>query len=812
MLKNYVLSALRSLKKKFGFTLVNVLGLALGMSTCLLIYLYVDYDLSYDKFQKGNVYRIALNRVYPEREVDYTFIPHSISPQLEIDFPEVVGQTRFGPAFGSITLRYGDEFYIEDKILFPDSTFFNIINVPFIEGDPKTALTNPNSVVISESTAIKIFGEEDAMGKSIIFSGFPPEAQSKQVTGIIKDYPANSHLEFDYLVPGYPFYQGTNWTGFNAMTYIELDPSADADKFMEKIPDFIRQSADGEIRARNGISYDEYIEAGNGYNYYLQPIEDIHLHSNLEGEIKANGNINYVYIFAIVAVFILIIACINFMNLSTARSTERSKEAGIRKVLGSAKSQLIGQFLTESVIISILAAAVATFVTFLAFPYFNDIAGRPLSLEQVLNPLGISSIVLIVFRIGLLAGIYPAFFISSFAPVSVLKEKLGVAQSGISLRNVLVILQFSISIALISCILLVFDQMGFMMNKPLGFDKESVIVIENSFALNNDPNGINFNRFETFKTELNKIPEVHSNAYTSAMPGDLLPGYLVCIPGTGKESMMTRNMVFDDDMIESMDMTLLEGRFFSQSFEDSLSIILNKSAVEKLGLVDPTGKKLVHVQEEIEEFTIVGVIEDFHFQSIHVNMEPMTIISSQGANQFFNKVVVKVDNENVAQALSSIESKWDEFVTDSPFQSYFLDEDLDRFYESERATSKIFTLFTVLAIIIACVGLLGLSAFVINQRVKEIGVRKVLGATIPSLILLLSMDFTKLIGVAAIIAVPAAYFWMEGWLENFAYAVGINWFSFIIAGGSALLIGLLTVSFQSIKAALSNPIESLRDE
>ncbi len=484
MLKNYILSSIRSLKKKLGFTLVNIIGLALGMSTCLIIYLYVDRDLSYDDFQKDNVYRIALDRIYPERHVEYAFIPHSIGPQMVLDFPEVSNQSRFFKAFTTTTVRYEEDNYSEENVVFADSTIFDVMSVRMIQGDANTALRDPNSVVINEHTAKKIFGSaEEAMGKFLtIGNGAPAE-----VTGVTKDYPETSHFEFDYLTPlhALDFFNQPNWLGFSALTYIQIEGEVNEAAFEERIQQMIQQYAEGQMQARNGISYDEYIAAGNGYDYFLQPIKDIHLHSHLEGEMKANGNITYIYIFSIVAVFILIIACINFMNLSTARSTERGKEVGIRKVLGSAKEQLIGQFLTESVIITIISAAVALTLTFFCLPFFNDVTGSPLSMIQLLNPIALGAIALIILVIGFLAGAYPAFVISSYKPVAVLKGKLKTSSKGVGLRNVLVVLQFTISIALISATMIVFNQMSFMLNKPLGFEENNIVVIENAFAINN---------------------------------------------------------------------------------------------------------------------------------------------------------------------------------------------------------------------------------------------------------------------------------------------------------------------------------------
>ena len=808
MLKNYILSSWRSLKKKLGFTLINITGLSIGLASCMLIYLYVDYESSYDAFQSDDVYRMWINRVYPEREVNYPYAPHSFGPQLVEDFPEVIAQGRAFRPFNPSTVRLGDQSFLEDKIVFADSTLMQVVNIPLLMGDPKTALDDPNSVVLSERTAIKLFGDQDPMGKTIEVFG-----QSRQVSAVAEDYPANSHFLFDYLTPMHQnqFYNQPNWVGFSTMIYLKLKEGTDPMSVEEKFPAFVKQYAEGQIQQRLGLTYDEYVAAGNGYNYHLQHIKDIHLHSNLENEMKANGNIRYLYIFSAIAIFILVIAAVNFMNLSTARSTERGKEVGVRKVLGAFKKQLVGQYLTESVMVTLLSALVAIGMVALIRPAFIQFSGVPISFLQLLNPAALLVSMLLVLIIGLLAGLYPAYFITSFKPLSVLAGKLRSGKGSIRFRNALVVVQFTISIVLISATLVVFDQMKYLLNKSLGYDQDQVVVLENVGAISNQP-GAN-ERFYTFRDEIVKLQEVISAAYTSTMPGDLTGDFVAKVPGSGeKESMVMRQMVFDDPLLETLGFKLKEGRFFDETYNDSLSMILNESAVSALGLVEPIGKEVIQVNGNNEiSFTIVGVLQDFHFQSLHVDLKPAAYTSLQGPNQGFAKLAIKTKGDVVA-ARESIQEVWNQFAKGEPFTSYYLDEDLVRFYQSEQTTGRVFGIFTFLAILISCIGLLGLSAYMINQRVKEIGVRKVLGSTTLQIIVLLCKEVLKLILIAGIIATPVAFFWMDSWLSNFAYAISVNWMIFIGALLAAVTIGVCVVGVQSLRAALANPVQSLRDE
>ena len=812
MLKNLIVSAFRSLRKKPVFSAINILGLAIGMSTCLTILLYVNHETSFDDFQKSNVYRLALNRVYPERSVDFAVIPHSVGPQMVIDFPEVVDQARFFKPNNASAFQYEDKSLTEEHLVISDSNIFSLMSIKLIEGDPQTALVNDNSIVLSESTAKRFFGDEPAVGKILGIPG----GNSVEVTGVAEDYPSNSHFEYGAIIPihSIPFFRQSNWAGFSAMTYLELDADADPNVFEEKIPAFIKQYAEGEIQQRNGISYDEYIAAGNGYNYFLQPIQDIYLTSQMTGELKPNGNITYVYIFSLAAAFILVIACINFMNLATARSVERAKEVGIRKVMGSYRNQLVAQFLAESIFIAVLSAILALSITYALEGNFSQLSDKNLSLIAFLSAGNTALLILAVFIIGILAGIYPAFFISSYSPVGILRGHLKSSKKGVGLRNGLVVFQFTISIALISATLLIYNQMDYLLNKPLGFDQNQIVVIENGFNVNNNPNAVSMDRFETFKNELVNLPTVSSAGYTSALPGDILQGFIVRVPGYAeKESLVTRMISIDNDFMSNLGMEVMEGRMFSENYNDSLSVIVNEATVQKLSLDDPIGKKIIHIDDSSQvAYTIVGVVGNFHFESLHSLVEPMVITNMSAQQSFVNKYTVRVSADNIENSLAGIEAVWNEFVPNAAFRYYFLDQSLEQFYQSEKTSGRLFTAFTFLAILVACVGLLGLSAFIINQKRKEIGVRKVLGGSVASIIFLLSKDILKLIGIATIIAIPAAYFWGSNWLQDFAYAVNVSWYVFALAGTGALIIALITVSFQSIRAAMSNPVESLRDE
>ncbi len=809
ILKNYFIVSVRNLRRKLGYTFINIAGLATGLACCILILLYVNYETSYDLFQKegDQIYRVSLERIYPDRQVNYAITPQSFGPLYVEEFPEVTAMTRVGPPFGSIVLEHENEFYTEDNMMSADSTLFDLFTFEFINGNPESALKGRNSVILNETKALKYFGTTDALGKVIR----NPFIGDLQVTGVFKDYPQNSHINFEIVVPmlSVPFLQQESYTTFSVLTYIKVNESFDPQIFESKLPAMVKKYAEGQIQNTIGMSYDEYIAAGNGYNYFVQPMQDIHLHSDLQAEVKTNGSYQQVLIFIAIAVFILILACINFMNLSTARSTERAKEVGIRKVLGSVKSQLVGQFLTESILVSFLSLAVAGAVVYLVMPYFGYAANVPLTLDMLYGTQTILLIVGSTVIIGIMAGLYPAFVLSSFKPVNVLKGRLAIGGSGLNLRNGLVVFQFTISIILISSTLVIQSQMDYLLTKDMGFDTESMLIVDNAGQL--------AQRTNTFTYELTKNNNIEKAGFMSAIPGTLYPGFLAKKSNSSKESYVGRMMNADVSALQTMDVELVEGRLFDERYNDSLSIIINQSAVENFGYTDPVGKKLygrIAGNPNDVEYNIVGVVKDYHFHTLHRRIEPQVILfhAPTNPNSFVQYLAIKLNTDNYEKVISEVEEKWTEFVPNSPFKHYFIDDYLDQHYDNERRSGSIFFIFTTLAIVIACIGLFSLSAYMASLKRKEIGVRKVLGGSVWSIVLLLSRSFTILIGIALVVGLPVSYLWMDTWLDDFAYRIDVNPLTLILSGVLALLIGWVTVSFQSIKAAVVNPTESLKNE
>ncbi len=818
MIRNYFKIAWRNLLKRKSYALINISGLALGAAICLLIVLFIKSESSVDGWREDgdHVYRMVLDRIYPGRQTSYAFIPSSYAKTVKNEIPEVEEATRIFNFLnnGTFQIRFEDKKFEETKVFFADPTFFNIFKSNLLYGSEEEALSKPNSIVLNETTAKKYFGDASlAIGKILEPEG--NDMQPMEVSAVYEDWPENSHFNFNMLISSLmnPGFEEINYVGFSAHTYLKINENASVDKVEASFPDIIQKFAIGDIEKQFATSYEKFSSAGNGYFYYLQPLKDIYLTSHLEGEFRNNGNKTTLYIFGLVAFFILFIACVNFINLSTARSSERAREVGVRKTFGSEKKALIAQFITESFLISLLAIFVAIGFFALILPIFNDISGKELKMIDLLSANAIMLLITFTCITGILAGIYPAFVLSSFRPIEVLRGKFKSGKQGKSLRSGLVIFQFSISVILIVCTLVVNRQMRFMTSEQLGFNKEQTVIIERTDLLNENT--------RAFKNELRKINGVTGVTGSSALPGQ--PNYFGISWATVEnpnQPMTGRGIIVDDEYQETLDLKLVEGRFFSKDFPtDSLALVMNEKAVAELGITNPIGKRLVTPENFLNApdgsqhiYTIIGVVKDFHYQSLHEPITPLVFTNASKFNNIMGLTAVHVEGASFANALSSMETTWKQFIKDKPFSFKFLDQTIEAQYKAESTSRKVFTFFSFIAIFIACIGLLGLAAYTTRQRIHEIGVRKVLGASVGNIIGMLSKDFIKLIFISTLIAIPVAWYAMHQWLQNFTYRISSSWDLFVAAAFISLMIAFITISFQAIKAAIANPVNSLRTE
>jgi putative ABC transport system permease protein len=813
MLLTYLKIAWRNLGKNRVNTAINIVGLAIGMASCLLIALFVADELSFDRhwLNGERVYRMALERRYPDRVSKYAMIPQSYAEAVRREIPgvqEAVRVFNFNGGNATTLLKIGSEVHEEQAFLAVDSTFFRVFQTALLRGTPDAVLSRPNTLVLTESTAKRLFGTQNPLGKTIELVQGP----KLEVTGVCADFPRNTHFSADFLAStkGFPFADQTNFINFSAHTYLLLRPGVSPETVQAKLPALVEKYAAGPVQRNFGVTYREYLKAGNGYFYFLQPLLGIHLDSNLEAELRPNGNRTLVYVFSVIAAFILLIACINFMNLATARSGERAREVGIRKTLGSTRGQLAAQFLTESVIQTLAGFALAMGLVTALLPAFNSVSGKELSATFFLNAAVFPLLLGLALMVGLLAGAYPAGVLARFEPIRVLRGRFASTRQGQLLRNGLVVFQFTVSILLIISTMVVLRQLSFIQSKELGFTKEHVLTLQ----------GVGFlgPKTEAFKREVERMAGVVSVGSTSATPGTPnFFGMTIRKPGQN-ETLTGRGVVVDDRFLQTLGVTMAQGRAFSREFNDSLSVILNEEAVQRLGLIDPIGKTVLSPDrfgrpgtDEVN-YTVVGVVKNFHFTSLHDRIAPLFVINDRWFNRLNNQMVVRIQAENPAAILAQTERLWKSYLPDQPFRYSFLDEDWTALYRTEQVSQQIFGVFALLAIFIACMGLLGLAMYVIQQRTKEIGIRKVLGASVPGLVALLSKDFLKLVVLAILLASPLAWWAMDHWLQDFAYRIAMPWWAFGLAGIMAVLIALLTVSFQSVKAALMDPVKSLRSE
>jgi len=795
MFRNHLKIALRHLWKHRTYTGINLAGLVIGLAACWIILLHVGDELSYDRFhEKGdNIYRVVNAASWEGGQLNLATSSVPQGPALQNNFPEVVAQTRIVPEGGGSLLSAGNKSVEPGEALLADSNIFQVFTFPFIAGDPVTALKAPNSIVLTKSLAAKLFTDPAAaLGKSVTWNG---DKEVDLVTGVMEDVPHNAHFHFTALRT-LPKDFTSKWDNFGIYTYLLLQPGADAEKISNKSQAF----------------YDQYMKGDMGdavnFKMSLQPLRSIHLNSHLDYELGANGNKRSVYIFATVAILILLIACINYMNISTARSSVRVKEVGVRKTLGSVQGQVAGMFLVESVILTLLAAFLAAMVTTLALPLFNKMAGKSLSLWQY--GVGYTLLLLLVFSIaaGFLAGSYPAIFMSRFKTINALKGRQGNKTGNAAFRKILVSFQFVVAIILIAVSIVTWLQMQYVSKKDLGFAKDQIV----SFHLNDMRMR---ERIPAIKEELKKNPYIESVSAASNPIGNNnigSNGFKAEKDGKFESgSLIAQTFYADAEFMPAMGVQLVEGSNFDPGSpgEKYTAILVNETMVKELGLKDPVGKRLQYQADTIRERRIIGVMKDFHIYSLQHKIAPMVIMLPIFTS-WEDNLYVRLNKAHIAEGMRHIEKVYAAFEKTYPLEMHFLDENFSHQYFAEQTQSKVFLLFTFLAIFIACLGLFGLAAFTAEQRTKEIGVRKVLGASVASITGMLSKDFLKLVLIAAVMAIPIAWWSMQVWLRDFAYRISLSWWMFAAAGLLAIVITLATVGYHAMRAALANPSRSLR--
>ncbi len=810
MFKNYVNIAFRNLVKHKFYSLINILGLSVGLTCFLMIALFVTDELSFDKFHADadRIYRMDFSGTINGAEFITALASVPAAETMVNEFPEVEDATRLRTRGNYLIKKSdGEDTFNEDKVTFADKNFFTFFDFNLRSGSPETCLERPNTLVLSQSLATKIFGAEDPVGKTVVLDN----DEDFEVTGVFDDMPANSHFTFNILMAmeGLEEAKSKFWMSFNFNTYLKLQEGFDPVELEAKFPDLIEKYIGPEIEQFMQASLQEFYEAGNNAGFFLFPLTDIHLRSNKLGDIEPPGSMQYVYIFTAIALFILILACINFMNLSTARSAGRAKEVGVRKVMGAYKGQLVNQFLSEAFLITLISIAIAYSLSFLVLPFFNQLADKTIDPQSLFSPNFIAIMIGILFVVGFLAGSYPAFYLSRFRPIETLKGKLNLGLKGGGLRSVLVVLQFSVSIIMIIGTAIVFDQLSYIQNKKLGYSKEQILMIHDPWLLDD--------KAESYKNEAVQHSAVFSGTMSSFLPVETSSNNNLWFPGanpTKDESYVFNEFRVDHDYMETLEIEMADGRSFSRDFpSDSSAIVLNEAAVRQLGWEKGVGMTLSNYEGSQEEpvvvvHKVIGVVKDFHFKSLRNNIEPL--VFELGRSRGF--VSFKISGENIPSTIDFLENKWDEFAPGQPFAYSFLDDRFNEMYKAEQKLGEIFGVFAFLAIFIACLGLYGLAAFTAEQKKKEIGVRKVLGASITSIVTLLSKEFLKLVAIAIVIASGISFYVMSGWLEEFENRTDINVMVFILAGLAALVIAWVTMSFQSWSAARANPAESLKDE
>ena len=815
MFRNFITVAIRIFLRQKAYSLINITGMAIGLAGAILILLYVRDELIYDRFHQDSdrIYRAGLHATNQGNEFRLALSCMPMAPVLAEEYPEVLSTTRLFTFVGESVVNYEENSFLEGRFYYADSGFFSVFPEGLLRGDPTTVLSRANTVVITDEIARKYFGDEDPVGKLLRVGnetlGSPYSRAEYEVTGVVRKYPGNSHIKFDFLgsLVSLGTFNSTNWMSYTVHTYVKLHEGVPPDRLEARFPEMILKHVGSQWEKYVGNSMEESMRRGVIYGYFLQPIEEIHLDPDLEYEIEPGGRITSVRIFSLIAVFLIIIASINFTNLTTALSSTRTREVGIRKVAGSSRSELVFQFLTESVLLALLSLVFGLILAGYLLPYFSTLAGK----ELVLNPLqnkGLLPFLLVLgLTVGLMSGIYPAFILASRQPFRNLRA-ITVDGSGRSrLRGILVVFQFSVTIFLFICTLTVARQLNYIRHRELGYDPDDLVVIKRLEALQDQK--------KAFREELINFPEVIQSGFTNSLP-DMLYGNTLFRPeGSSPEATHALNhWLVGYDLQRTLKMNMIEGHWFSRDFPgDSAGLVINQAAAKTLDIEDPVGKTLYYLDGSGQgdyPLKIIGLIRDFHYESVHHPIQPLVI--SYLPPRYSNLLVVRIRPGNYSRAIRLMRDKWKEFVPDQPFEYSILEDDLGNAYRDDLRTGTVFTVFTILAIFISLMGLIGLASYAAVLRTKEIGIRKALGARVLQVVMMLSREVILYIVLASLIAWPAAWLYMKSWLQNFAFRVGPGFPCYLLSALSALIVAMLVVGLRAYLAATANPADSLRYE
>ncbi len=797
MIKNYLKIALRNFQRHKGYSFINIAGFAIGMACCLLILLYVRHELSYDRYHKDVERVCRIVQDIRTQTANRVFVPVSpmVAPTLKSDYPQVEYAARAFTFSGSQLVRKKDTFFYEGRFIYADQELFDVLTFQFIQGNQQGALTRPNTLVVSQRMAIKYFGNANPLGETLEIN-----QREYEITGVVTDCPENTHLKYDLIASLETlkdWQEMSNWYSTMFYTYLKLRPDVNVQEFSQQISRLADKYVGEQLKSW-----------GSTYHYFLQPLSSIHLHSHLRYETEPPGNPVYITIFSFVGLFILIIACLNFMNLSTARAANRAKEVGLRKVVGAQKLQLIGQFLGESLLVAFLSLGLGMVIAKFAIPLLNDLTGISLSFDALLSPVVLFSLIGGAVLVGMTAGLYPAFVLSAFRPAVTLKGVQRAGSCGLALRTVLVVVQFAISVMLIIGTLTMYKQFNFMKNQYLGFEKEQKLILPLRGGIDIQEN------FASIKDMFSKHASITGVTVSSTVPGRGVSNFAIKLVGEEDDKNQSMfHMYFDDDFIPEYGIDMVAGRAFQKDMKTDFmgAFLINEAAVKAFGWTNPEealGKRLL-TGHGGRVNPIIGVTKNFHYRGLQSEVEPLVM---EFLPWTFRCITLSIDISDLNETLAFVKSQWKTLWPSHPFEHFFLDTDFDRQYRADEQIGNVFGIFTFLGLFIACLGLLGLASFTAESRTKEIGIRKVLGASVGGIVLMLSKQFTKWVLLANCIAWPVAYYFMDKWLKNFAFRIDIGIWTFVLSGFFVLLVAILTVSYQSIKAAAANPVDSLMYE